>query len=93
MINVVNFTSSVFFFSFFDIPCNNQTLNWLHETVIDYDYFQLMKEDYDYVFVFASGVITFRLWLQILCLITITKLFDYDYNKFMCILIPFLLQM
>ena len=33
-----------------------QTLNLLHKTVIDYDYFQFMKEDYDYVFVFASGI-------------------------------------
>ena len=52
-------------------------------TVIDYDYnnFQFMKEDYDYVIVFANGItITSRLRLQILCLIAITKLLDYDYN-------------
>ena len=57
--------------------------------------FQSMKEVYDYVFAFASGItiisrfrlqilclITFtsRLRLYFFCLITITKLLDYDYN-------------
>ena len=61
----------------------------------DYDYFWFMKEDYDYMFGFASGItitswfrlkflylimITFGLRLQVFCLITITKLLDYDYN-------------
>ena len=34
----------------------NQTLSRLHKTAIDYDYFQFMKEDYDYIFIFASGI-------------------------------------
>ena len=44
-----------------------QTLNLLHKTVIDYDYFQFMKEDYDYTFMFTSEIMI------------ASFLFDFDY--------------
>ena len=65
-----------------------QTSSRLCKTVVDYDYdyFQFMKEDYNYTFIFASEImITYRLQLNIFCLITITsrlwlQLFLFDCN-------------
>ena len=34
----------------------DQTSSQLHKTAIDYDYFQFMKDDYDYTFIFAHGI-------------------------------------
>ena len=33
-----------------------QTSSRLRKTVIDYDYLQFMKDDYDYIFTFARGI-------------------------------------
>ena len=43
------------------IIASNQTSSRLHKTVIDYDYFQFMKDDYDYIFIFARGITITRL--------------------------------
>ena len=62
----------------------HKTSSRLCKTVIDYDYyyFQFMKEDYHYAFIFGcETIITSRSRLQTFCLIKIANFkFDYDYK-------------
>ena len=66
-----------------------QTSSQLHKTVVDYDYFKFMKEDYGYTITFACEItitlliihfLNSKIQLRIFCLIMIIELLDYVYN-------------
>ena len=83
------------------LPCH-QALNRVLKIVIDCDYFQFMKEDNDYIFVFASGItisnFVFNYYYTQVRITDFVFVYDYEVTRLrfdcikfiICILIPIL---
>ena len=53
-LKVADFISAIFIM--YENECCDQTQSRLHKTVIDYDYFQFMRDDYDYIRILHVGL-------------------------------------